>query len=862
MEGDGDTGHGRRPSEPGTRNQERERSSASREPTIQAEPCVSRGVDPSMSHSFLQAACLAALATALGAADLPIVSIEIGPDGAVVERAGTLGPDDELVTNLPLAVEAEDLEVAIAGVQTPPAIALRIVPPPSRPEPSDEWKAAYAAAQRAFRLAQPAIERSELRVAVARSLLQWRDLVDDQTVLLSLEHQQSLRGFLVDNMEQSELELQAALQQREQARQDIRKMDADRRGNLERFLGRTELTIPGAAGKRVTIRYRVRDARWAPRYRLQVDDQRVDLVRQAIVEVPPGYTWQTKDLVLRTRALAGDAWVRSLRVPVLGLGGRRHAVSTFGGSRKSESAVEAAFKDGIRDQNEDGSWGSGPYRRHSSALNVLCFLGAGYDHKSPNRYRKRLILGLGYLREQVQRSSSITEAALITSALAEAYAMTNDQELLNPVTASLERLGSFAFGSRGLERALYEEGAMTGPKTLAWTVMAFKSARAAGLDVGTALDRCKELLPQLEGHAQRHEAAVVRLCAAVYLGMPVHVGDDPSAGAPPVDEWIKHHDHWLREGRPELVYFATLGLFGYGGEAWRAWNAVSRQTLTDVQRTAERAGGYLNIVPTPLGESGARALVTLPLEVYYRYTPIRSNAEGALESVAQRPVLPKQALVDMEMISLEQSARSWPLRFRIGQASLRSGQRQLVAIDQLALPGGVQLYAVPAVRPGAWRELRATNPQPVPLVAGPMMVVINGDMQAERQLPFIEPGAEIVVPLGREDGIRVTRRVERASEDAWGKRKEEVRLLYRVEGKPRSLSRIRIDEPMPVPADAAVHFRSLEPLIEHEDLDRRLLQDPTWHLDLKLAASGVDAALIYELRHPLDRRPVLKELAP
>jgi hypothetical protein len=92
------------------------------------------------------------------AVELPIVRITIGPDGALVERAGVMPLGDETVDGLPLGIDPERLAVTIDGVATPPAIRLDLPVVPHEPKPDAQWLARLEAAQADFDLAQPTID--------------------------------------------------------------------------------------------------------------------------------------------------------------------------------------------------------------------------------------------------------------------------------------------------------------------------------------------------------------------------------------------------------------------------------------------------------------------------------------------------------------------------------------------------------------------------------------------------------------------------------------------------------------------------------------------------------------------------------
>ncbi|MDA3961075.1 MAG: DUF4139 domain-containing protein [Planctomycetota bacterium] len=796
------------------------------------------------------------------------MSIEIGPDGAVVERAGTLPEGDERISDLPLAIDPHELSVLIEGLDTPPAIELTVsdMPPPEDPGPA--WEQAYAARQAEFVAASAAAERAALRAQLARGVFGGVLGMDpdeeddwDEAPTVYVPHatmpspavQDALQGFLQGQLQQAQREQAQAQQARDTARLALIELDQQRAAAHPAVLPRSELHLSGAGGRSVRVRYRVEDARWAPHYRLLVPARGpAQLVREAVIAVPAGYTWQTSDLILRTRAEARQSWLAPLRVSVLGLGTRADGdgESVSQGAR-SESVSDVTLDNFRRTQHADGSWGEPSQRILSTGLVAACYLAAGYEHRTPNQYRRTMKAALDYLAEAVDRSVSTAEAAWVTVALCEAYAMTNDPALVDAAQHALDRLGGRVFSARGLAVEVYREGAMMGPELVAYATMGFKSAKVAGFDVGTSLERMREdFLPRLLGHDQRHEAGISYLVSAIFLGMKA---DEGLREMVPINEWVESVPGWIRSGKLELPYLATLGTFQMGGEFWKAWSNGVRDPLLAVLWKGIDRGSLQAMAPHPSGEAVRQALLYLPNTVYYRYLPVAANQEGA---VAARPrsalrMKPKP-LADVGV-----AAHGWPLRYQLGASALQSGQRQVVEIDRLTLFGGVELYAVPSAKPGAWRRLGLSNPLAVPLPQGPMSISVNGELLADQVLNFLPPGATVVAELGREDRVRVVRTERRSSEDAWGKRREEVQIHYRVDGDLSAYESIRIVEPIPKPIDAAIHLRVLDPPWDVDELDRRLAEDPVWRLDVPLKTAPAEAAVVYELRHPLDRRPVL-----
>ena len=123
--------------------------------------------------------------------------------------------------------------------------------------------------------------------------------------------------------------------------------------------------------------------------------------------------------------------------------------------RPPKSAVDAALKWFKRHQSPNGQWDvdgypvncqeAGPKCEPGSnkkggdeavtGYAVLCFLGAGYDHKTPNKFQQTVKRGLDWLVQNQNGEGGWGrnyENGVCSMALAEAYAMTNDPALREP----------------------------------------------------------------------------------------------------------------------------------------------------------------------------------------------------------------------------------------------------------------------------------------------------------------------------------------------------------------------------------------------------------------------------------------------
>jgi hypothetical protein len=373
-------------------------------------------------------------------------------------------------------------------------------------------------------------------------------------------------------------------------------------------------------------------------------------------------------------------------------GGRKRAVGRFGGSKASESAVEAALRWFARHQSPDGRWDLDAYPQNctlagpkcepgrlddSIAINkvkdrqamadtamssyaILCFLGAGYDHKTPNKWRKVVGSALDWLVAQQRPDGLLGESnyehPIAVMALAEAYGMTNDPRLREPTAK-----GVAVILSRQAQHDGYGLGwdyFVPNPKrndssVTGWNVMALKSAKAAGLDVGTGFDGAKRWLEgawkatnsdwqQLDPYGRSafpytwdasngsikakngpEDLTCVGALCAVFLGY--RQGDLllETLGNTLIEEQLQ--TAWPLE--TYYLYYGTLAIFQLGGERWERWNTATRDLLVANQRKSDDCfDGSWDIGTRTTQQWGQRMLSTayccLSLEVYYRYLPI------------------------------------------------------------------------------------------------------------------------------------------------------------------------------------------------------------------------------------------------
>lgn len=207
-------------------------------------------------------------------------------------------------------------------------------------------------------------------------------------------------------------------------------------------------------------------------------------------------------------------------------GDKRRIGKAYGpNARAATSALDAALRWLMRHQSPNGQWDSDNYFLNCNndpkcepgkskggadeaitGYALLCFLGAGYDHKVMSRYRRTVKKGIDWILTNQQENGLIGERnyehPVATMALAEAYAMTMDQSLREPtqkaINIILERqvrgLGDDeAYNGLGWDYTVPKLSRMDSSVT-GWNVMALKAGKAAGLDIQNGLEGSKRWL--------------------------------------------------------------------------------------------------------------------------------------------------------------------------------------------------------------------------------------------------------------------------------------------------------------------------------------------------------------------------------
>ena len=266
----------------------------------------------------------------------------------------------------------------------------------------------------------------------------------------------------------------------------------------------------------------------------------------------------------------------------------------------------------------------------------MALLGGGYTHQR-GKYQKEVGAGLDYLVDRMRHTSfggSLDEGTMYahgiaTIALAEAYAMTGDSALHEPVRDAVEFIQSAQHAKGGWRYTPGQPGDMT---VTGWQIMALKSASLRNIHPEPEVwEKASEFIDSLAssgfgiyGYQKADEAKVnvtttsVGLLAQMYMGWPreeqaLSDGLDVIVAKGPSD-----HDLYYN-------YYATLVLHHTSAKEWPVWNSQLRDFLVKTQSDQGHEAGswyFKDEHGTVGGRLYSTAMAVMILEVYYRYLPL------------------------------------------------------------------------------------------------------------------------------------------------------------------------------------------------------------------------------------------------
>ena len=348
-----------------------------------------------------------------------------------------------------------------------------------------------------------------------------------------------------------------------------------------------------------------------------------------------------------------------------------------GGTPGSEKAVAEGLRWIVKHQRPDGSWRlyhnvnacQGACRNPgkiespvaATGLALMSLLGSGYTHEA-GPYQLEIRSGLDYLLGKMRvgpRGGNLTISgggkanmyaqAIATIALSEAFAMTQDPALEQPVREAQKYICSAQNefnGSWGYQPGQAGDLTVTG-----WQISALKSCKLAGIpvdpevwkqarkfvestgDTSGLFGYKKPVNPKLSARKrdyQLHTTTAVGSLMQMYMGTPLESASLQNGVSYLNQEGVSQTDIYFN-------YYATQVFRHIGGEYWKQWNSVAREHLIDTQDQSSSHARGSWYFPDQHGQVGGRlyttAMAVMTLEVYYRYLPLYGEASLTDEEV-------------------------------------------------------------------------------------------------------------------------------------------------------------------------------------------------------------------------------------
>ncbi len=309
-----------------------------------------------------------------------------------------------------------------------------------------------------------------------------------------------------------------------------------------------------------------------------------------------------------------------------------------------------------------------------TALVILAYLGAGHTAEDPDygptvqRALKWLVSQQvratakegdaqrrldGFLGGQSNRFGRMYCHGMATIALGEAYGMTRDPALKEPLERALRYIVRMQYPDGGWRYSdwMNQRNATGDMSLFGWQLMALKSAQTAGVELPNralekALDRARQYLVARRNEMRGREGSRYGGLASYRPGEKPRPAMTAEAlfcwqllEEPATEPAILEAVQALRRNPPRLAnqdiyywYYATLAMYHHGGAPWTEWNAAVRETLVSSQRQQGAETGSWD-PRRPWGDYGGRvfstAMSTLCLEVYYRYLPLYQQSQSA-----------------------------------------------------------------------------------------------------------------------------------------------------------------------------------------------------------------------------------------
>ena len=316
----------------------------------------------------------------------------------------------------------------------------------------------------------------------------------------------------------------------------------------------------------------------------------------------------------------------------------------LGGSPETEAAVDRALAWLAQNQETNGCWsiarhgGAAGHDVAATSFALLAYFGRGERHDQAYKYKETVAKGLQWLRSQQNKltgdlrgaspvNQGMYDHGLGTLALAEAYGLTKDPELLEAAQSAVYFLADAQSETEGGWRYM-PKSPDTDLSVSGWIIMALKSAELSGIHVSAeTYHGVRKFLASVSTGAQgglysytpkgsANSAAMnaTGFFCSQLMGLSANTPRAFETAAFLTKTGLLPDDLYY-------LYYGTLSAYQHQGLAWREWNKQLKAKVLPLQEAdgSWKAGGNFG---GQMGRTIGTALMALSLQAHYRYTPL------------------------------------------------------------------------------------------------------------------------------------------------------------------------------------------------------------------------------------------------